>query len=488
MKQFLLSILLTLFIATTFESCVDDSIFIPKATTVNGITTVSDIRPGGLDKAVLLTSVFITHLVINDTIDSRDFKTMRDNLPNLKMVDLSNATIAAYNGYEGSAGTRVYRYSANAIPEFAFYNPSKSVDNTKLSSIIFPKSIKSIRNFAFNRCVALSGLLEIPVSVIDTIGNSAFAFCDHITDLTLAGTKFIGESAFQGCVGLSGQLVIPDSTTTIKSWAFADCSNIGTITISGTVADISASSFNGCSALFSVDASNTTYSSLDGVLFDFGQTTLIQFPVSKSGDYIVPSTVGTIGAYSFDNCTGLTSITFSASVTSIEDYAFNGCSGLNGAFTISSGITSIGQYVFEDCINITRFQIAPENTSFSYLDGVLTDLVQMTIKRCVITKTGSYIVPTDISYIDKSAFSNCTNLTSITFSELLSYIGTRAFYNCTGLNSIYVKSTTPIDLGIGLTIFDGVNKKTCTLYVPTGTKDKYWSASIWNSFSKIVEN
>ena len=488
MKQFLLSIILTLFITTTFVGCVDDSIFVPKATTVNGITTVSGIRPGGLDKAVLLTSVFITHLVINDTIDSRDFKTMRDNLPNLKVIDLSNATIAAYNGYEGSAGTRVYRYSANAIPEFAFYNPSKSEDNTKLNSIIFPKSIKSIRNFAFNRCVALSGLLEIPASVIDTIGNSAFAFCDHITDLTLAGTKFIGESAFQGCVSLSGQLVIPDSTITIRPWAFADCSNIGTITISGTVADINSSSFNGCSAMFSVDASSSTYSSLDGVLFDFSQNTLIKFPASKSGNYIVPSTVSSIGSFSFDNCTGLTSVTLPASVSYIEDYAFNACSGLNGTFIISSGITYIGQFVFEDCINITSFQIAPENTSFSYTDGVLIDLGQMMVKRCVISKTGSYIVPADIFYIDKSAFSNCTNLTSITFSESLNYIGARAFYNCNGLNSVYVKSIIPLDLGTSFTIFDGVNKERCTLYVPFGTKDKYLSASIWNSFSKIVEN
>ncbi|MEI8087574.1 MAG: leucine-rich repeat domain-containing protein [Paludibacter sp.] len=479
---------MTLFLASTFVGCVEDSIFIPKATTVNGITTVSGIRPGGLEKAVILCSAFVTHLVITDSIDSRDFVTMRDNMPNLTVVDLSNAKIVAYNGYEGTAGDRVYRYSANAIPEFAFYNPYKSVNNTKLSSIKFPQSIKSIRDFAFNRCVALSGLLEIPASVTDTIGNSAFSFCDHITDLTLAGTKYIGESAFQGCVGLSSPLVIPDSTITIKPWAFADCSNISSISISKTVADINSSSFNGCSALFSVDAASSTYSSLDGVLFDVGQATLIQFPANKSGNYVVPSTVGDIGAFAFDNCTGLTSITIPASVTTIEDYAFNSCSGLTGAFKISSGITSIGQYVFEDCTNIISFDIAPENTSFSFSDGVLIDLNQFLVKRCVTSKSGSYMVPADISYIDKSAFSNCTNLTSITFSEALSYIGARAFYNCTGLNSIYVKSKTPIDLGIGFTIFDGVNKKTCTLYVPTGTKDKYWSASIWNNFSKIVEN
>ena len=133
MKKFITTtILLALILA--FTACNDDSIFSSKVTTANGVTTVSGFRTGFLDKALFLRLSAVTHLVINDTIDSRDFATMRDNMPNLSVLDLSNATIAAYNGTEGSAGLRVYYYSANAIPEFAFYNPETSYGKFKLST------------------------------------------------------------------------------------------------------------------------------------------------------------------------------------------------------------------------------------------------------------------------------------------------------------------------------------------------------------------
>lgn len=487
MKNLRLSIIMLLGIVL-FTGCDDDSIFYPKVKTANGITTVSGIRPGGLEQAMLLRLGTVKHLVINDTIDSRDFETMRDDMPNLSVLDLSNATIAAYNGYEGTAGTRVYRYPANAIPEFAFYDPAKSKGKESLASIKFPTSIKSIRDYAFNRCSGLKGTLEIPASVRDTIGRSAFSFCENLTGLTLPAVNYIGESAFQGCTGLVGTLVIPDSVFSIKPWAFANCSQINSISISGTVDNISPAAFYDCGALFSVEPTNAIYSSSEGVLFDFDKYTLIQFPKSKAGNYAIPSTVTTIGSYSFANCTNLTSVTIPSSVSTIEDYAFIGCSGLAGTFIISSGVTYIGQYVFDDCPNITGFQIAPDNTTFAFADGVLVDLGQLMIKRCVNSKTGAYVISPDISTIDNSAFSNCTKLTSVTLPEIMSSIGQRAFLNCTGLTSIYSKVPTPIDLSHSATAFEGVKMEQCTLYVPTGAATNYRNAAIWKDFVDIQEN
>ena len=496
MKNLFFNILLFLFCITTFISCDDDSIFTSKSKTVNGVTTVSGIRPGGLEKALFLRLGLVTHLVITDAIDSRDFATMRDDMPNLSVLDLSNATIVAYNGYEGTGGTMVYRYSANAIPEYAFYDPTISVGNKKLTTIILPNSIKSIRDFAFNLCSGLSGTLEIPASVKDSIGKSAFGFCENLTGLKLSACKFIGESAFQGCLNLTGTLQISDTKIMIKPWAFANCDKLTAINIPALVVDsfdtngnlirgIEVSAFNGCSGMFTVDAANASYSSLDGVLFNKDQSTLIQFPKSKTGSYSVPTTVGTIGTYSFANCTGLTSILFPITTTTIEDYAFSGCTGLYGAFSIAEGITSLGQYVFDECSKITSFDITPANTTFSFADGVLIDIVNFTIKRCVYSKSGTYIVPTDITSIDRSAFSNCSKLYSITFPETLSSIGLRAFYNCSNLTDIYLKSA-PID--ISYSAFEGVNKSVCTLHVPIGTKAIYQTTLFWNEFKKIVEN
>jgi hypothetical protein len=488
MKNLLISIILFLSAVTLFVSCGEDSIFYSSVKTSNGITTVSGIRAGGLEKAMLLHLNFVTHLVINDTIDSRDFKTMRDEMPNLTVIDLSNATIAAYNGYEGTAGSLVYYYPANAIPEFAFYNPETSYSKIKLSYVVFPKSIKSIRDFAFSHCSGLTGTLVIPPSVRDTIGKSAFAFCNNITGVTLSAAKYIAESAFQNCTSLTGTLVIPDSVFTIKDWAFSYCYKLSAVRIPQTVSQIGTSAFNTCSGLFTVNPANTSYSSSDGVLFSADQSMLIQFPASKKGSYAVPSTVGDIAPYSFANCTELTSITIPTATNTIEDYAFSGCTGLTGSFPISSAISYIGQNVFTDCQGITDFTIASDNTSFSFTNGVLVDVAQMTVKRCVTSKTGSYVISPDILFIDNSAFSNCTGLTSITIPDGILNIGHRAFYNCTGLTSIYAKATTPIDLSNTSTAFEGVNNKICTLYVPIGSKAKYQAAIGWKNFYKLVEN
>ncbi|MFT3753820.1 MAG: leucine-rich repeat domain-containing protein [Paludibacter sp.] len=471
-----------------FTSCDDDSIFYPKVKTANGITTVSGIRPGGLEQAMLLCLVTVKHLVINDTIDSRDFETMRDDMPNLSVLDLSNATIAAYNGYEGTAGTRIYRYPANTIPTFAFYNPTTSRGTKNLTLIKFPKTIKSIGDYAFNRCIGLKGTLEIPASLRDTIGKSAFSFCENLTGLSLPGTKYIGESAFQGCTNLTGQLVIPDSVLTIKPWAFANCAKINSISISSTVDNIDNSAFYECGAFITVDSANPYFSSMEGVLFDFDKFTLIHFPPNKTGNYNIPATVSTLGMYSFANCQGLTSVTMPASVTTIEDYAFMGCSSLSGSFPISSGLSYIGQYVFDDCPNINAFNIESGNTTFTFSEGVLVDISQLMVKRCIQSKTGAYVITPDISTIDNSAFSNCSKLTSVTLPEAISSIGQRAFLNCTSLTSIYVKSATPVDLSHSATAFEGVKVDQCTLFVPVGAVATYRNAAIWKNFADIQEN
>ena len=44
-----------------------------------------------------------------------------------------------------------------------------------------------------------------------------------------------------------------------------------------------------------MDALNSVYSSVDGVLFDKSQTTLIQCPGGKAGSYTIPNSVTSIG-------------------------------------------------------------------------------------------------------------------------------------------------------------------------------------------------
>ena len=112
--------------------------------------------------------------------------------------------------------------------------------------------------------------------------------------------------------------------------------------------------FTDCSGLTSivVDASNTAYSSQDGVLYNKAKTVLIQYPGGKSGGFTIPNSVTSIGDSAFQ-LAGLTSVIIPDSVTSIGSYAFHDCSGLTSV-TIGNSVTSIGSFAFNNCPTLTR--------------------------------------------------------------------------------------------------------------------------------------
>ena len=156
-----------------------------------------------------------------------------------------------------------------------------------------------------------------------------------------------------------------------------------------------------------------------------------------------------IGEYAFKGCSGLTSLTLPAGITSISDYAFYGCSGLT-SLTLPAGITSIGSGAFSGCSGLT-----------------------------------SLTLPAGITSIGSSAFVGCRGLTSLTLPAGITSIGSSAFWDCSGLTSIYVYSEKVPKMGSD--VFYGVDKKNCTLYVPQGTETDYFLADVWGDFENIVE-
>ena len=67
----------------------------------------------------------------------------------------------------------------------------------------------------------------------------------------------------------------------------------------------------------------------------------------------IPSSVTTIGPYTFYSCTGLTYIQIKNGLTSIEERAFQYCEGLTN-ITIPNTVTNIGESAFYNCTSMTR--------------------------------------------------------------------------------------------------------------------------------------
>ena len=66
----------------------------------------------------------------------------------------------------------------------------------------------------------------------------------------------------------------------------------------------------------------------------------------------IPNSVTSIGNYAFQDCSGLISVTIPNSVTSIEYGAFSGCSSLTSV-TIGNRVTRIGSCAFEKCSSLS---------------------------------------------------------------------------------------------------------------------------------------
>ena len=111
------------------------------------------------------------------------------------------------------------------------------------------------------------------------------------------------------------------------------------------------------SEAITVEGHNPFYSSVDGVLFNKSQTTLIQYPGGKPGSYAIPGSVFYISDYAFYGCAGLTSVTIPNSVTAIEMRTFYGCASLV-SITIPNSVVSIGSEALYGCAALTSVTIS----------------------------------------------------------------------------------------------------------------------------------
>jgi hypothetical protein len=233
--------------------------------------------------------------------------------------DNYSATIIQYGG-SGGAVTIPSTYDGlpvTSIGDGTFENCYN------LTTITIPNSVTSIGPNAFSGCTLLTSV-TIPNSVTN-IGNAAFKTCTRLISVTLgSNVTSIGSNAFQDCNSLTN-VTIPKSVTNIGIGAFWYCSSLTAIT---------------------VDPKNTNYSSLDGVLFNQSQTTLIQCPGGKAGSYTVPNSVTSIGSSAFWYCTSVISVTIPNGVTSLGDNALFDCTRLTGAYFQGNAPSLGGSSVF----------------------------------------------------------------------------------------------------------------------------------------------
>jgi hypothetical protein len=211
---------------------------------------------------------------------------------------------------------------------------------------------------------------------VTRIGYAAFNGGFNLISVTIPNSVTnIGGWAFSHCYGLTSANIIPESVTSIGEYAFFSCTGMTNILIPNSVTSIGVNAFANLTSVtnIAVDASNLAYSSVNGVLFDKSQATLLQFPSGLFGSYTIPSSVTSIGDGAFYN-SGLTNVTILEGVSNIVEDAFVYSHGLTSV-TIPKSVTSIGSMAFAYCFSLTAIFFqgnAPPDISNIFYDSPTT--------------------------------------------------------------------------------------------------------------------
>ena len=129
-------------------------------------------------------------------------------------------------------------------------------------------------------------------------------------------------------------VTIPDSVTSIGSYAFSWCTGLTSVTIPDSVTRIGNDAFYGCNNLQDIYITDIAawcnISGLDNLMLFGSNNKNLYINNELATSIIIPNGNGVkaIPSHAFRGCTELTSITIPDSVTSIGYNAFRNCTGL----------------------------------------------------------------------------------------------------------------------------------------------------------------
>ncbi len=383
---------------------------------------------------------------------------------------------------------------------------------TMLEEIYLDDSIVSLPHYAFYGCSKLSTL---SCGTINYFGSYLFSGCTSLKEFAYGGTmedwltadfaaQYSNPMANGMTLYVSGstitELVVPESITEIKPYAFFNCATLSKVYLHENVASIGNNAFLSCYKLLEVfngssltlELGATTHGCIaqnamriyDSVtaesdfvetedkfvfLVDGDDCSLINY-AGTATEIVLPNGYNG-GSYriadkAFAYNTTLKSVTMQGGVSAIGNSAFLGCTALESVY-IPTSVATIGESVFSGCGSLKEMTIpyigasADETALIRYPFGYLFGTASFTgatqtsqsykIKGIENTnrQTGKYYIPNSIAkvtvlsgQIPQAAFENYSynNSTELILADDVTYIDTWAFNIAKGLTKVTIGS------------------------------------------------
>lgn len=331
-----------------------------------------------------------------------------------------------------------------SLPEGITDIEEHAFENTGISGIILPESLKVIWNYAFQKCTHLT-TITIPSNVM-SIHFSAFLSCTAVTSYNVAESNhtFSSENGvlynkgkdrlLRYPSGRSGAFVIPDSVYQIMSYAFQDARGLTEITIPESVGSAGPGAFEYCTALTSVTIPGNL-EMIEARMF-YGCTSLKNVTICSGIKYI--------GASAFAYASQLTFVELPDTVISISSEAFSCCFELKGILipeSVTAGEEDIFLYhriplVIYGKTDTWAEQYAKDHDiPFRAVNGKCGENVYWSMDadgNLVIVGNGPMYE--DSEYTGTHPFKANTSIHSVTIIKGVTRIGSNTFYGCSGIS------------------------------------------------------
>lgn len=375
----------------------------------------------------------------------------------LLMAVLMAAVALPAGAYDFMVDSIAYNFNSND-PTTVSVVPISKTEYYK-GDIVIPETVNhdgntyqvtSIGAKAFAFCTQLTSI-SLPCSIVK-IEGAAFLDCYSLTEIDLPeGLKVIGCFSFCSCTNLQS-VIIPNSVEVIQYLAFMNDCNLRTVVLPSSLETINENTFDGCINL---------------------------------KDVVLPSSLKYIKANAFNECKQFSSVVIPDSVVEIGDHAFNACRNVTEV-TIGKSVKRISISAFSDCrwIEVLKWN-AEECDDFDDND--------VSPFRPYGTHF-SVVIGNNVKRIPSRLLRYSLTLKSIDIPASVTEIGNNALDTCLYLQTIVSRIPSPSLISYGSdveSIFNGVNKEKCVVFVPAGTIDEYKATMPWASFiyfEEIVDN